>query len=66
MSVLQHLLPVLVILPIVALAILGNRVLGLRLDDPTRAAPETELSEQERAWLEELAVLRLAERHPVC
>ena len=44
-----------------ALAFLANRLLGLRIEKQRPVE-----SEAERRWLEELAVLKLEERHRVC
>ena len=55
------LLFLLALLSAMALAYLANRQLGLRIE---KQRPVT--SDAERRWLEELAVLRLEERHRVC
>jgi len=46
---------------VVAVAVVANRRLGWHIDN---RAPE--VSEAEARWLDELAVLRLEERHPIC
>ena len=51
----------LVLLSAMALAYLANRLLGLRIEKEIAVT-----SEAERRWLEELAVLKLEERHRVC
>ena len=55
------LLFLLVLLSAMALAYLANRLLGLRIEKEIAVT-----SDAERRWLEELAVLQLEERHPVC
>ncbi len=60
-SAVPFLLFLLLLLSAMALAYLANRLLGLRIE--TEIAVE---SDAERRWLDELAVLRLEERHPCC
>ena len=53
--------PIALFAVIVAAAAIANRRLGWRLD---KQAPV--VSRAEARWLEELAVLRLKQRHPIC
>ncbi len=53
--------PIVLFAVIVALAAVANRRLGWRLE---RRPPP--VSEAEERWLDELAVLRLEQRHPIC
>ncbi len=57
----QLIMPALIIAAVFLLAILANRLLGLKPDAP-KAAP----SDAEKQWLNELATLNLDERHPYC
>ena len=53
--------PIALIVFAVALAAVANRRLGWRIEtDPPPS------SETEERWLEELAVLELERRHPIC
>ncbi len=61
MPAVPFLLFLLVLLSAMALAVLANRLLGLRIEKERPVA-----SDAERRWLDELAVLRLEERHPCC
>lgn len=63
MSIVQALFVLFALLAVVALAALANRVLGIRLDRPETEIPPTA---EEQRWLDELAVLELERRHPVC
>ncbi len=55
---------------IVWLASRASRALGLRIppdeDVDDAASAEDAANPEEQRWLEELAVLKLEERHPVC
>ncbi len=53
--------PILLFAVVVAAAAIANRRLGWRLE---RRPPS--VSEAEARWLDELAVLRLEQRHPIC
>jgi hypothetical protein len=53
--------PIVLFAVLVALAALANRRLGWRLD-----GPPPPVTEAEARWLDELAVLRLEQRHPIC
>ena len=46
---------------IVGLAAMASRALGLRV-----APDEDDIGAGDQRWLDELAVLQLEERHPVC
>ena len=53
--------PIVLFAVVVAVAAVANRRLGWRLDRRPAA-----VSEAEARWLDELAVLRLEQRHPIC
>ncbi len=53
--------PIVLFAVVVAAAAIANRRLGWRLE---RRPPA--VSEAEARWLDELAVLRLEQRHPIC
>ncbi len=53
--------PIVLFAVVVAAAAIANRRLGWRLE---RRQPM--VSEAEARWLDELAVLRLEQRHPIC
>lgn len=53
--------PIVLFAVVVAVAAVANRRLGWRLE---RCPPP--VSEAEARWFDELAVLRLEQRHPVC
>jgi|ETNmetMinimDraft_20_1059909.scaffolds.fasta_scaffold336311_1 hypothetical protein len=53
--------PVALFAMVVAMAVVANRRLGWRLDPPRQG-----VSEADARWLDELAVLRLEQRHPIC
>ncbi len=57
----QLILPALVIASILLLAILANRLLGLKLDAANPKPTDAEIQ-----WQKELATLNLDERHPYC
>lgn len=61
MSAVPFLLFLLVLLSAMALAVLANRLLGLRIEKEIAVT-----SDADQRWLDELAVLRLEERHPCC
>ncbi len=53
--------PIVLFAVVVGAAAMANRRLGWRLE---RRPPP--VSEAEARWLDELAVLRLEQRHPIC